>query len=229
LSLQANVNGETMRIVWDRNAPVLRDASSGMLTIRDGALLRNVSLSAKELRTRNGIAYAPTTNEVELRLEISGAKMPKQSQSVLVVIGPANQPPIEAEVEQDPHTETPARTQLTQTVSIRQLSGEGIRSGVYQRPEPIGRVKPALSAQLEPLVRGPVEIDVRIMIDSRGRVITARPVSQTGALSGSTKQQTQITRAVLDAALRWSFRPAQINSRTVSSELVLAFQFAKES
>src|SRR6266567_2708384 len=73
LALQAQVDGKTLHVVWDHNAAVLRTASNGTLTIRDGSLVRNIALNSNELRSRDAISYSPKTNEVELRLEISGA------------------------------------------------------------------------------------------------------------------------------------------------------------
>lgn len=241
LSLRAQVDGEMLRIAWDPNAPSLRQASNGVLTIRDGSFLRNISLTSNELRSRDSISYAPSTNEVELKLEISGARIPKQTQSVMVVLGPAQaapaspKPPIEAVTEDDSSfvepvqkpLEASSQPQLKQTVSISQQAGEGINHQVYRPPIATAEVKPVIPRELEPLVLEAVEINVHVRIDARGRVVRARPVSQTGSLAGSTEQRTQITHSVVDAARRWSFRPAQINSRTVPSELILTFRLAK--
>src|SRR5579863_1044429 len=99
LALQAKMEGQLMHVVWDRSAPILQAAGRGVLSIRDGSQLRNITLSANQLRDANDIVYSPSTNEVELRLELTGAKISKQSQSVLVVLGPV-QP--SAVVEQRP-------------------------------------------------------------------------------------------------------------------------------
>jgi len=236
LALQAKIEGQLMHVVWDRNAPILQAAGRGVLSIRDGSQLRNITLSADQLRDANDIVYSPSTNEVELRLELTGAKISKQSQSVLVVLGPAQpasvagqRPPIEAEVVDDSPSQRPAAgpvaSRLTPAVFVKQQPGQGILSAGYIPPRPLNEIRPSLPGQLQPLIHGPVEIDVRITIDARGRVVGARPVSQSGSLGGSPGQQALFTRALLDAAMRSSFRPAQIRSQSVPSELVLSFRF----
>ena len=238
LALQAKMDGPLMHVVWDRNAPILQEAGRGVLSIRDGSQLRNISLSSNQLRSANDIVYSPSSSEVELRLEVTGVNMPNESQSVLVVLGPPQQaaiaearPPIEAEVvdEKPSRTPPPIRSPLGPAVSIKQQSGQGINSGSYLPPRPLGEITPALPGQLQPLIQGPVEIDIRISIDARGRVVRARPVSQTGSLGGSPGQQALITRAVLDAAMRSNFRPAQIRLEPVPSEILIAFRFSGRS
>jgi hypothetical protein len=236
LSLQAAVEGERMRVVWDRNAPILREADSGVLSIRDGSFLRNFPLTSRQLRDPNDIIYSPSTSEVELKLEVRGSKIAKQSQSVLVVLGPrqdpdavATRPPIDAEVVDEPQPKSvpapPAvAARLIPAVIIKRETGQGIRSGSYRPPHPLGEIRATIPGQAQPLIRGPVEIDVRVAIDARGKVVEAKPVSQTGSFSGLPAQQALITRALLNAASNSSFQPAQINSQAVPSELTLGFR-----
>jgi len=230
------MEGRLMHVVWDRNAPILQEAGRGVLSIRDGAQLRNIPLSATQLRGSNDIVYSPSTNEVELRLEITGANIPKESQSVLFVLGPAQpahvaepRPPIEAEVIDDAPSRLAAHAQvgLIPAVSVKQQPGQGIDAGSYLPPRPLGEIRPAVPGQLAPLIRGPVEIDVRVSIDARGRVVKVRPVSQAGSVGGSPTQQALLTRTLMDAAMRSSYRPARIRSQPVPSELVLAFRFSR--
>ena len=237
LSLQAQLEGRRMRVVWDRNAPILSQADAGLLSIRDGAFARSIPLTASQLRDQNDIIYSPSSTEVELKLEVSGAKIAKQSQSVLVVLGPRRsadaeeeQPPaIEAEVVEDVPAMRTARAappaRLVPAVIVRQRSGQGIPSGSYQPAVPLNEIRAAMPGQAEALITEPVEIEVRVTIDARGKVTAARPVSQTGSFSGSPAQQALITRALLDAASNCAFRPAEINSRPVPAELTLAFRF----
>jgi hypothetical protein len=231
------MEGRFMHVAWDRNAPILQEAGRGVLSIRDGAQLRNIPLSATQLRDSNDIVYSPSTNEVELRLEITGANIPKESQSVLFVLGPTqptsvaeSRPPIEAEVVDDTPSrlaESHAQVRLIPAVSVKQQPGQGLHAGSYLPPRPLNEVRPAVPGQLAPLIRSPVEIDVRVSIDARGRVVKVRPVSQAGSVGGSPTQQALLTRTLMDAAMRSSYRPAQIRSQPVPSELVLAFRFSR--
>ena len=65
-------------------------------------------------------------------------------------------------------------------------------------------------------------VDVNVMIDASGKVITATPVgSQTVAQKLPAPQAAQ-------AALLWRFEPARKNGQRVDSETIIKFEFERQ-
>lgn len=245
VALQARVEGENLRIVWDRNAALLQQARGGSVTIEDGTLIRKIPLTPAQLRTSNGILYVPHTALVKAELQVDNPDSKTATPSIVVVVSPpqipdptastqpvAATPPPLARPDANPSPEnqivrarperTPAR--LVETAALRQRSGEGIR--YYKPPAPTYAAKPNLPAALSALVAGVVEIDVQVKINARGEVTAAMPVSQTGSLRGSSQERAFFARAVVEAARKWTFAPARIGAYAVPSEVVVSFRLS---
>jgi hypothetical protein len=72
LTLRVERQGDDLRVDWDRSAPVLRAATGGMLTIREGnAAEKQVLLDINLLRT-GAVMYRPVHGDIVLRLVIFG-------------------------------------------------------------------------------------------------------------------------------------------------------------
>jgi hypothetical protein len=236
--LDVKMQGQLLHIAWNPRDPILQKVERGMLSIRDGSQRQYISLSAEQLRQPNEIVYSPFGNEVDLQLEISGPNLQKQSQSVLFVLGrvqPASAPVRPAEADERPPTGVKpagqgesarafqAQSRLTPLVFVK--PGQSTHPASYKGPSQLKEIRPAVPAQLEPALHGPLEIDVKVAIDARGTVVRARLISQAGSFQGSPAQRALLIKALLDAAMRSKFRPARIRSRSVPSELVLAFRW----
>jgi outer membrane biosynthesis protein TonB len=72
-----------------------------------------------------------------------------------------------------------------------------------------------------PLITTDVQIDVAVVIDAGGKVVSARVASTNGGAAGL------LTIEALKAAQLFRFRPAQENSSYVVSSTILTFRFAK--
>lgn len=238
--LQARVEGENLRIVWDRNAALLREARGGSVTIEDGPLVRRIPLTGGQLRTSNGIIYVPQSALVKAELQVESEDNKTAPPSIVVVVSPRRIPLPTASTAPPPLT-TPepvpppanqlvrarpehAPARLVETAALRQRSGEGIR--YYKPPAPTYAAKPDLPEALSILVPGVVEIDVQMRINARGEVTAAMPVSQTGSLTGSSQERALFARAVLEAARKWTFSPARIGAHPVPSEVVVSFRLS---
>ena len=57
--IDVQVDGDHVRVFWDREDPRLRPARSGVLTFVDGSYKRSIPLSASELYSQRGITYVP--------------------------------------------------------------------------------------------------------------------------------------------------------------------------
>ena len=163
--LDVKMQGQFLHVVLNRQASILKEAGSGMLSIRDGLRQQSISLSAQQLREAQGVIYSPSSAEVDVQLEISGPNIQKQTQSILFVLGrvqaaPASEqprvaderPPMDAKVVNNGVSERPlhAPPQLTPLVSIKQQFGQSIDSANYIRPSPLNEIRPVVPAQLEP-------------------------------------------------------------------------------
>jgi len=69
LSLTAEKSGNTVNLLWDRQAPVILKARSGLLTITDGAFNKSLELDPNQLQN-GSVIYRNLTNRVAFRLEV---------------------------------------------------------------------------------------------------------------------------------------------------------------
>jgi len=67
--LTVDNRGREMQLVWDRNTPVIARATSGLLTIRDGAARRVIPLSPAQLR-EGTFVYTRQTGDAQIDMEI---------------------------------------------------------------------------------------------------------------------------------------------------------------
>jgi hypothetical protein len=69
LSLTAEKSGNTVNLLWDRQAPVILKARSGLLTIADGSFNKSLDLDPSQLQN-GSVIYRYLTNRVTFRLEV---------------------------------------------------------------------------------------------------------------------------------------------------------------
>jgi hypothetical protein len=69
LSLTAEQSGNTVNLFWDRQAPVILRARSGLLTIADGSFNKSLELDPSQLQN-GSVIYRYLTNRVMFRLEV---------------------------------------------------------------------------------------------------------------------------------------------------------------
>jgi periplasmic protein TonB len=73
LGLKVELEGEFLRVSWDRDSPSIVTANRGSLSISDGDSTREVPLEADELRT-GSIRLRHATSQVAVRFQVIGAK-----------------------------------------------------------------------------------------------------------------------------------------------------------
>jgi TonB family protein len=87
----------------------------------------------------------------------------------------------------------------------------------FAAAKPVRQVKPRLPMDLEEA--GPV--DVKVWIDRSGQVTKAELLNGDG--------QPEVGEIASNAALKWTFEPARLSDRPVSSEMVMHFRFRPKS
>ena len=93
---------------------------------------------------------------------------------------------------------------------------------VPQPPVPIHQIMPRFPAELKSLLVNNTAIEIQVSIDSGGKVVRAEPVPMQNA-------HLMLIQAALDAARSWTFRPATLGAKAVSSEMILKFDFAPKA
>jgi len=82
-----------LKLIWNRQSPMIAGATSGTLTITEGNRDRTIPLSAAQLRTGT-ILYAAAGGQIQLQLTVTGPGEP-QSESVLVILPPGSPPEVQ--------------------------------------------------------------------------------------------------------------------------------------
>lgn len=203
LSLVVRKQREDLRVSWDRSSALLRDATSGWLSIIDGNSPRQViPLNAEELKT-GFVLYTPATGNVQFQLEVT-----RVSESVLVVAPSATSSgPLSASSAAPP-------TQSTQPIP-RAPNEERLTPVNFVGPRSVHKVEPELPREMRLLVRPGTTVLLKVAINDNGKVTRSEAVSGPGYLVA-------YARNALD---RWTFEPATLNGKRVPSSTVLSFEF----
>jgi TonB-like protein len=93
VGLRAERQGSDLRLTWNREAAVVRAATSGLLSIRDGQFTRQIPLDPTQLRG-GSILYAPTSDQLQLQLSVLDA-VNTTTESVMVIIPKVGSPAVQ--------------------------------------------------------------------------------------------------------------------------------------
>ncbi|MGH9614916.1 MAG: energy transducer TonB, partial [Bryobacteraceae bacterium] len=93
-------------------------------------------------------------------------------------------------------------------------------------PTAISDPQPKIPAAFNGQLSGDMAVDVRVNIDRRGYVYSARAISQKGSSAGSLTDAALLTNAAVKAARAWKFRPAHRRGLPVPSEVTIRFRFS---
>jgi membrane-associated protease RseP (regulator of RpoE activity) len=89
LLLKVERNGNYLQVSWDRNAPVVARSKAGTLLISDGPFRKEIKLEPAHLRAGT-VAYAPTGEDVNFRLELSDGRRSVTESLRVVTATPAD-------------------------------------------------------------------------------------------------------------------------------------------
>jgi hypothetical protein len=118
MSLKVNRDGNDFEVSWDRLSAAVQQSTSGVLTIRDGALTRAFALSGAQLREGRTL-YTPLFEELNFRLEVATPDIGTAAESVQVLAWSGKQSPnVPAVAPPDPSTNSAARAVASATENI---------------------------------------------------------------------------------------------------------------
>jgi outer membrane biosynthesis protein TonB len=87
IGLQVKRQGRDLELTWDRESAWVAAATSGLISIEDGAVKRQISLDSQQLRGES-ILYSPTSNQIRIELTVT-ASTGAATESVRVIQGEA--------------------------------------------------------------------------------------------------------------------------------------------
>jgi TonB family protein len=193
LGLYVDPSSQSWRISWNRDASVLHKAQLVRLFVHDGDEQNGIDLSPGDLES-GMYQYEPRGNDVTFRMEATGSDGRVSAESFRLVRTPAVAEP------------TPSAAPVRRTVA----------------PQAIHRVAPVVPASLRPRIRGKVLVEIRVQVDTRGRVTSATPVSRPHK-----GLESDLTRSAVVAARAWRFDPAVKDGKAVTGTQTLHFVFER--
>ena len=156
VALEVQRHGRALRLMWDRNSPVVRSATHGMLYIIDGSHNSQLDLDQHELGS-GLVSYWPETQDVNFRLEVFS---PTQSSddSIRVVGGtPSSAKTPAAAASSDSEPEPASQTAATKPVPPPQTQAPGSQAGADRQAEPDARPSPFQPAPKPAAAPAPVQ------------------------------------------------------------------------
>ena len=143
IGLQARTQDRDLEVSWNRESPWITAATSGLISIEDGASKRQITLDSQQLRGER-ILYSPTSDQVLIQLTIttSGAVATESVRVLLLQSGKAKTTSPEVFQSSSTAVETRARPQSTQlTQALKPFTGPSI---------PMSNASPAVPLLNEP-------------------------------------------------------------------------------
>jgi hypothetical protein len=255
LALQVERRGADLRVSWNRSSRTVTQATSAVLSIRDGETQQQeLHLDLEQLRN-GSVLYTPANSTVRFRLETTTPRDGKTSETVLALTAarpetqaalPEAKPPASG-----PSPQSDAAAAKSPTNGAARDFGEPVHvvmvdapaksprtAAVPEVPQP--KMGPADSPQAASLylpakptseAQPVLPAAVRRLIAAPVEVSVKVMINASGRviaaepLPNPQLVSSTLVAAARSAALRWRFAPAIRGTEAVPSELVLKFQF----
>jgi TonB family protein len=170
LGLRVSTAGEDLRVSWNGESPPLKSCRLAMLSIVDGSVRREITLSPAQV-AGGSVMYHRETDTVQFRLDAIGDRGAIGTE-MLVAIGRAP---------------APVRSPVVPALPVEDI---------YFPPQPVSKASPVLPAGVAlPATPEGVTVAVKVSIDERGWVMDARslaPEDIEPALSDAAEQAARL-------------------------------------
>ncbi len=150
-------SGGDLKLTWNRQSAVVLSATSGVLSIKDGSVGREIHLDPAQLRD-GSVLYAPATGQIQMQLTVSGPE--PTSESLLVILPETGASPVQVlpakeihaatiahaapPVPAQPHSAQPRLSKpFTLPAEPRQAATMGSSFPVNEPPQLIAKTDPA--------------------------------------------------------------------------------------
>jgi hypothetical protein len=205
--------GKIWRVSWNPNATALHNKRNVRLFVHESSGQGSddpaegnqspVDLSARDLAA-GSYEYRPRGDDVTFRLEVTEQSGRVSAESFRIVKTPAAAPAASSAPAASAKPEPPAtHARIVQP------------KATYKAPA-------VVAAGIRSRIKGVVPVDVRVEIDTRGRVTSATLVTKTH----SDIEKYLASRAV-QAAKQWRFEPAREGAKAVAGSQILHFVFER--
>lgn len=208
IGLYVDTSNPAWRVLWNPNATALHGARSVQLFVREANDQNRIDLSPRDLAS-GSYQYQPVGNDVTFRLEVvdqAGQVSAESFRLLRTAAPPVPLPP--APAAPAPEKQSPEPLESAKSHSTL--------------PKAIYRAPPVVAAGIRPRINGTVGIDVRVQIDARGHVVSARAMA---------KQKTGLNQYLagraVQAARLWRFEPAHQNGKAIPSTETIHFVFER--
>lgn len=174
---------------------------------------------------------APRSPATQLQPESSSSQTEAQSSQAPVQPsqeGSASQPPLAQTAppatEVAPESAKPSRSHETRrqpqsTLEEQAQSSEGRAPRANGKGAVVSRVLPNISPGASSSMRAPVEVELRVSVNERGKVSNVQYMTK--------GQGNYFARTARQAALSWTFRPPESEGQAMPSEWILLFRFER--
>jgi hypothetical protein len=216
MGLDATASGRELLLIWDSAAPVIEQASRGVMSVTDGSAQSQIPLTAAELRGGK-LSYLPSNTNVLFRFLVYDAGNRASVDSLRVanlhLTEPTSAPrPVAA---QPPPAPSPVVAAQPPPTTPPDDAAPGGTPAVARR-----EVQPDVPAGIRARVRVRTVVPVQLRINASGQVTGA---AAKGARHGLDRY---LAGQAVKAARRWSFVPAHSrNGRAIASVKTVEFVF----
>lgn len=137
-ALKVERNGNYLQVSWDRNAAVVARSKEGTLVISDGQVRKEIKLEPAHLRA-GAVAYAPTSEDVDFRLELRDGKRSVTESLRVVSASPAEGKSMQPAVSEPlmPRTDEEESVPKFKTAAAEPNAAENA-----VRPKPVRKARP---------------------------------------------------------------------------------------
>jgi hypothetical protein len=210
LHLDAHQTADELEISWDRLAPVVANASRGILSITDGPARKNIELTATE--TRSGrFSYHSFHPDVLFRLQIYGDGLQASGDTlrfVSVAQPIAGRPPSK-----------PAEPGVDRASAVRPPV-RPLVAAIAMPPAVLDEVQPTIPESISARIEEHIVVPVQVEVSASGKVTSSAAEGDGDGLFRYLAEQSAV------AARRWRFKPAEsVNGSPVAARKTIYFDF----
>ncbi len=159
---------------------------------------------------------APERHPLPATSSVAVTAPPPAASEVAPVKRPTPEPLPEIAVQSEPVAGSRLNNVVSRIPLLRRLHHQ---ADPVVPPTPLHRVSPELTAGERAELTNPVQVNVRVYVDEKGKV-------QYAELASDGKRHPNLASAAVFASRHWNFTPAEQDGQPVPGEVILHFRFA---